>query len=76
MQQMNHKSRKEPFTEMEVISTRGYPSMTFGRWDHRNPRHQKVGHNQLNTHATLPVGFTANSIGSAAKNHLVRLTQN
>ena len=54
------------FTEMEVISTRSYPSMTLGRLDHRKPRHQKVAHNQLNTHATLPVGFTANSLGSAA----------
>ena len=40
--------------------------MTLGRLDHRKPRHQNVGHNQLNTHATLPVGFTANSLGSAA----------
>ena len=39
--------------------------MTLGRLDHRKPRHQNVGHNQLNTHATLPVGFTANSLGSA-----------
>nr|XP_022301889.1 uncharacterized protein LOC111109915 [Crassostrea virginica] len=53
-------------SEMEVISTRSYPSMTLGRLDHRKPRHQNVGHNQLNTHATLPVGFTANSLGSAA----------